>query len=56
MHQIEQVPAAEWHQWVTSNQATILDVREPWEWQSTGVLPDSELISSRNLPSASNTQ
>lgn len=55
MYQIEQVPAAGWQSWVVRNQAVIIDVREPWEWQSTGVLPDSKLISLRNLPSAVGT-
>ena len=55
MYQIEQVPAAGWQQWATSNDAVIIDVREPWEWQSTGVLPDSKLISLRNLPQALDT-
>jgi rhodanese-related sulfurtransferase len=55
MYQIEQVPAAGWQEWITRNNAVIVDVREPWEWQSTGVLPDSKLISLRDLPAALET-
>ena len=55
MYQIEQVPAAGWQEWVNRNNAVIVDVREPWEWQSTGVLPDSKLISLRSLPSSLDT-
>jgi rhodanese-related sulfurtransferase len=49
MQQIEQVPAAGWQQWVTRTGGVIVDVREPWEWQSTGVLPDAVTISLGNL-------
>jgi rhodanese-related sulfurtransferase len=49
MQQIEQVPATAWQQWVTRTGGVIVDVREPWEWQSTGVLPDAETISLGNL-------
>lgn len=42
---IEQVPAAEWRSWTADHDATILDVREPHEWSTTGVLPGSQLIS-----------
>lgn len=38
------VPAAEWETWVDENDATILDVREPNEWEM-GTLPDAMLIS-----------
>ncbi len=49
---IEQVPAADWNRWVTQRRGVILDVREPIEWQTTGVLPDSQLISLAELPAA----
>lgn len=49
MHRIEQVPATDWQAWVTKNNATIVDVREPMEWRSTGVLPGSETISLGDL-------
>lgn len=49
MEQIEQVPAAAWQQWVSRTNGVIVDVREPWEWQSTGVLPGSETISLSDL-------
>lgn len=38
------VPAAEWAAWVDDNGATILDVREPDEWE-LGTLPGAMLIS-----------
>lgn len=44
MNQITDVPAAEWETWVTGNGATILDVREPAEWE-LGTLPGAILIS-----------
>ena len=40
---IEQVPAAAWRSWATTNQATIIDVREPMEW-TLGTLPGAETI------------
>lgn len=43
------VPAVEWQQWTEENDAIILDVREPAEWR-LGTLPDSELVSMRDLP------
>lgn len=46
---VEQVPATNWHTWVQSNQATVLDVREPAEW-TLGTLPDAELIPLGSLP------
>lgn len=49
---IEQVPAREWRGWADRTDGVIIDVREPWEWQSTGVLPGSETISLGNLPLA----
>ncbi len=49
---IEQVPALQWQRWVTDTGGVIVDVREPLEWQTTGVLPGSELISLAELPAA----
>lgn len=49
---IEQVGADSWQQWVTDNDAVLVDVREPYEWQQTGVLPDSRLISMGELPAS----
>lgn len=46
---IEQVPAAKWRSWVENNRATVLDVREPAEW-NLGTLPDAELIALNDLP------
>lgn len=44
MDPITEVPAADWETWVADNGATILDVREPDEWE-LGTLPGSTLIS-----------
>ncbi len=44
MDPIVQIEAAEWEAWVSDNDATVLDVREPDEWQ-LGTLPDAVLIS-----------
>lgn len=38
------VPAAEWETWARDNHPTILDVREPAEWE-LGTLPSAVLIS-----------
>lgn len=43
MDQIIDVPAAEWETWVADNEAIILDVREPDEWE-LGTLPGATLI------------
>lgn len=48
MKTVPQVNAADWETWVQSNEATILDVREPHEW-ALGTLPDALLISQRQL-------
>lgn len=48
---IEQVPAPEWKQWATDNNAVVLDVREPTEW-AMGTLPDSVKISLAFLPAS----
>lgn len=39
-----QVAASDWESWVQENDATVLDVREPDEWE-LGTLPDAILIS-----------
>lgn len=44
MDQIVQIDAADWETWVADNDATILDVREPHEWQ-LGTLPGAMQIS-----------
>lgn len=41
---ITHVAAADWESWVSDNDATILDVREPNEWDR-GTLPGAVLIS-----------
>lgn len=41
---ITQVAADDWESWVKENNATVLDVREPDEWDQ-GTLPDAVLIS-----------
>lgn len=53
-HTITHVPAAEWATWAESNDAVVIDVREPNEWLR-GTLPDSERISLAHLPSAVST-
>lgn len=49
MNPIEQVPAAGWKSWQSRTGGVIIDVREPWEWAQTGILPESETISLSNL-------
>lgn len=51
MSPIEQVPAPEWQTWLESNQAMILDVREPHEW-ALGTLPDAVRISMGDIPNS----
>ena len=46
---VEQVPAHQWRTWAETNKATIIDVREPYEW-AQGKLPSTELISLGSLP------
>lgn len=48
MTTFSQVPASDWETWVTSKEATILDVREPHEW-AQGTLPEALLISQGQL-------
>ncbi len=48
---IEQVPAADWQDWVDANDGVILDVREPMEW-ALGTLPDSTKIALATLPAS----
>ena len=52
MSNIEQVGADAWRTWVEENDALLLDIREPFEWQQTGVLPDAKLISMGELPTS----
>lgn len=52
MNNIEQVGADAWRTWVEENGALLLDIREPFEWQQTGVLPDAKLISMGELPTS----
>lgn len=44
MTTVTQVAASDWESWVSENEATVLDVREPDEWEQ-GTLPDAVLIS-----------
>lgn len=43
-----QIPASRWASWVEENDAAVLDVREPNEWQ-LGTLPQALLISQGQL-------
>ena len=47
--QVEQVPAPEWEQWVADNDAVVLDIREPVEWEM-GTLPGAVMIRMGDLP------
>ncbi|HEU4321292.1 MAG TPA: rhodanese-like domain-containing protein [Acidimicrobiia bacterium] len=42
------VPATDWETWVEDNEASILDVREPYEW-TLGTLPGAILISQTEI-------
>lgn len=44
MNRVAKVAAADWKSWVEENDAVVLDVREPNEWQM-GTLPDAVLMS-----------
>jgi rhodanese-related sulfurtransferase len=48
MSAFAQVDAKDWETWVRDNDATILDVREPDEWE-LGTLPGAVLISQGDL-------
>ncbi len=48
MSAFQDVPATQWEEWVSANEATILDVREPHEW-ALGTLPRAMLISQGEL-------
>ena len=50
--EIEQVDAGAWQAWVETHRAVLLDIREPFEWNQTGVLPDAKLISMGELPTS----
>ncbi|MDH5372680.1 MAG: rhodanese-like domain-containing protein [Acidimicrobiia bacterium] len=51
---IEQVSADAWKSWIQEHDGLLLDVREPFEWQQSGVLPESKLISMGELPASLN--
>ena len=48
MNQVEQVPSRQWEGWVEDNEAIVLDVREPEEWEQ-GTLAGATLISMSEL-------
>lgn len=43
------VAADDWEQWVADNDAVVLDVRQPFEWEF-GTLPGAVLIQQSELP------
>lgn len=43
MNDVEAVDYSQWKTWVEDNDAVILDIRQPFEWE-LGTLPDSILI------------
>lgn len=47
--QVEQVPAAEWEQWIEDNDAILLDIREPYEW-ALGTLPGALQVRMGDVP------
>ena len=49
MATIEQVPAHDWQGWIQSREGTLLDVREPHEWE-LGTLPGALQISMNDIP------
>ncbi len=49
MTMIDNVPANEWSDWIEENRGTLLDVREPFEWEG-GTLPGALLISMGEIP------
>lgn len=48
MDPIVQIDAADWEAWARDNDATVLDVREPHEWQEA-TLPGAVLISQGDI-------
>ena len=46
---IENVPAQDWEAWIDSTGGTVLDIREPFEWEQ-GFLPGATLISMGEIP------
>ena len=48
VQRVEVVPADNWEEWVTDNDAVILDVRQPSEWK-LGTLPGALLIPMSDL-------
>ncbi|MGA7228224.1 MAG: rhodanese-like domain-containing protein [Acidimicrobiia bacterium] len=49
MSSFENVPARDWEDWVAVTEATIIDIREPAEWE-LGTLPGARLISMGEIP------
>lgn len=43
VQQVEVVPADQWQAWVTENDAVVLDIRQPHEWE-LGTLPGAVRI------------
>jgi rhodanese-related sulfurtransferase len=48
MSSFARVGAVDWETWVTEQEATVLDVREPHEWE-LGTLPGALLISQSEI-------
>ena len=48
MNEVEQVRSPDWETWVEGNDAIVLDVREPDEWEK-GTLPGATLLSMSEL-------
>jgi rhodanese-related sulfurtransferase len=48
MRRGESVEYSEWETWVEDNDAIVLDIRQPFEWE-LGTLPDSVLIPMTDL-------
>ncbi|MGA7097264.1 MAG: rhodanese-like domain-containing protein [Acidimicrobiia bacterium] len=49
MSSFENVPAQGWEDWVAGTGATVIDIREPAEWE-LGTLPGAKLISMGEIP------
>ena len=45
---VENVPAADWQQWIADNDGILLDVREAKEWAG-GTLPNAQLMAMSEL-------
>ncbi len=48
MQEVAQIDARDWEAWVVRHNATVLDIREPDEWE-LGTLPGAVLISQGEL-------